>query len=141
MARPRKDKAPEPSTTAAKPSEVIEVISEKKLKALLNQARSSTKDIASITGEMREKIGYAKEHDHLHTGAFGLTRRLDRMEPEKLADFMDHFDHYFNVSGLAKRREQAQRLNFGPGDAESEEGDEDDGKVRQLRQPQREAAE
>jgi hypothetical protein len=125
-------KGDEPKSVEVKPSEVRDAITEKKLKALLNAARSTTKEVATLTGTIREKIAYAQEHDHLATGPFALIRRLDRMEPEKLADFMDSFEHYMDISGLDARRQQAQRLEFGPGkDADNEDGDDDN--VHHLR--------
>jgi hypothetical protein len=52
---------------------------------------------------------------------------LDRLSPEKLADFMEHFDHYFEASGLEERANSAQRLPMGDGAGEQEktEGEED----------------
>ena len=59
----------------------------------------------------------AKLTKHLHTGAFNLIRRLDKMKPGDLADFMEHFDHYFQASGLQERANSAPRLSIIDGPA------------------------
>ncbi len=116
------------TTEAKKGATLVEAISERKLKQLLSASRSSTKDIASLTGTMREKIAYAQEHDHLHTGAYAWIKRLDRMEPDKLAAHMDHFEHMMEISGLNARRAQVLSMSFGAGeqtDADDEQAEED----------------
>lgn len=127
-AKAKTAKAP-PAREKVKPSEAIGVCPEGKLKSLLTSARSTTKDVASLTGSLREKIAYAVENNHLHTKAFGVVRTLDRMEPEKLADFLDHFEHYMEVSGLNERAKSAQRLQFGPGGEEASDDDGEDGEA------------
>ncbi len=113
---------------AAKPSEVSPSISQQKLKALLASKRRATNDISEISGGLGSEIKTAIEENHLHRKAFGVICQLDRMEPEKLADFLDCFDHYLDISGLSDRAEQVQRLGLdgNAGDTEQEEGDEDD---------------
>lgn len=115
-----------PETDDVKPSETIQLISKGKLEALMRACRSGSKDVASINGTIREKIGYAKEHDHLHTGALAIVRKFDKMEPEALADLDAHLEHYKEVLGLNARIAQVQRLSFGPGkEPDDEEGDDE----------------
>lgn len=118
--------APAEETPAeqAKSSEVRVAISQKKLRALMSSARSATKDVSEKTGWIREKIGHAVENDHLHPKVFSLIRTLDRMEPEKLADYLDCLEHYLDISGLNQRAAQVTRLQFGPGASEAETGEE-----------------
>lgn len=127
MARAKTAKAPKDAK--AKPSEVLKAIPQGKLRSLLAAARSTTKDVASLTGTLREKIGHAVENDHLHAKAFSMVRTMDRMEPAKLADLLDHLEHYLDVSGLRERAASAPRLSFGPGE---EDGEEDEGNVTHL---------
>jgi hypothetical protein len=105
---------------------ILATISKRKLDNLLRVCRTGGKDIASINGTIREEIGNAKRNDHLHTGAFAMIRKLDKLEPQELANFMDYFDHYYDVSGLHARAESAPRMQFGPGEQTGgEEGDEE----------------
>lgn len=103
--------------------QVIKVISAKALTVLLKNSRSTAAEVASLTGTMREKIAYAKEKQNLHTGAFAVIKKLDKMEPEALRLFMDHFDHMFEISGLRARAESVHPMDFqeDEGSAEDEE--------------------
>lgn len=114
--------APAPSETARP------IISQGKLRSLMAAARSATKDIASVNGTIRERIGNAKEHDHLHTGVFSLIRKLDRMEPEDLAEYLQTMVVYLDSSGLNDRAAKVVRMEFGPGD--DDEDGEPEGNVR-----------
>lgn len=126
-----KSKAVTEVKAQAKAEDVVGLTGEKKLIALLRAAQSTTKDVASLTGTMREKIGYAKEHDHLHPGAFALIRRLYRMEPPALNSFMTHFDHYFVASGLQERADSAPSMGFGPGEDGKEQEEKGQGDEEQ----------
>ena len=98
---------------AAKPSEVRPATPQKKLRQLLAAARSAQKDIDEIAGGMGEEIKTAVEKHHLHRKAFNVVKMADRMEPEKLADFLDNLEHYLEVSGLNERAASAPRLGMG----------------------------
>jgi hypothetical protein len=117
MAKRRKT---EPAEPVAK--RVIEVIAEKHLKTLLSQCRGHEKNIAEYTGSLREKIAYAKDKQNLHTASFSTVRKLDKMEPEALALWFEHFDHMCDIAGLRKRAESAPSLL----DSADEEGDGDE---------------
>lgn len=117
-----------PKTTAAaqpesvKPSETRPAINERKLRELMKSARRAHADTAEINGGLGSEIKQAVENNHLHRKAFRLIVQLDRMEPEKLADFIDCFDHYFDISGLADRAKQVASL---PLQEETIEGEHD----------------
>lgn len=118
-------KSKKPGTKAVEQPEAKEpkarpAISQNKLKTLMAAARSTNKEVAELTGTLAQKIAVAVENDHLHKKAFGVIRMLDKMEPEKLADFLDCFDHYLDISGLEKRAESVARMDFGPGEEASE---------------------
>jgi hypothetical protein len=116
------------ATEAAAPSEVRKSISAPKLKSLLASARKATQNLTEISGSLGEEIKTAVDKHHLHRKAFSVIRQADRMEPEKLADFLDCLDHYLDISGLRDRAAQVQRMQFGPGGGASEPvgGDEDE---------------
>lgn len=102
------------------PAKIVrQVIAEKDLNTLLKRCRSAKNEMDEINGGLREKIAYAKEKSHLHTGAFGTIRKLDRMEPEALAEWLDHFNHMLDVSGLQARAEQVQALDLEDGEKEN----------------------
>lgn len=105
------------------------VISKKKLNQLLASARSTKNDIAEIAGTFGQEIKDAVEGNHLHRKAFSTTKMLDRMEPEKLAEFFYHFDRYIDLAGLRDRAATAPALGLPDGDGEDAE---EDGNVRQL---------
>jgi hypothetical protein len=92
------------------PNAARRVISEQKLKSLLKEDRSAKSDVDEIVGGIREKIAYAKEHNHLNTEVYGTIKKLDRKESEKLALWWDDFQHYMEISGLMKRIESVQKL-------------------------------
>jgi hypothetical protein len=123
MARPKKNQETEGATEQAKPSEVMKVISEKRLKSLLSKARAASADVSSINGTLREEIGVAVEKHGLHKKVFSTIRALDRLEPEKLREWLDTFEHYVDISGLAKRAEDVQPMQFGEGEGETEEAE------------------
>ena len=135
MAKKPKAKAEEQGgeSKAAKPSEVRPAITERKLKDLMRAARSANKDTAEINGVLGKKISSAVENDHLHRKAFNVIKMLDRMEPEKLADFLDCFDHYLDISGIEERAKSAPGFNMDPGEGEDE--GEDRGNVKPFPKP------
>ena len=129
MGRPRKPK-PEPEiealqAEAAKPKSAdtaIAVISAGKLKKLLASHRAAKRDSAQIAQALGAEIKEAVTNNHLHGGAFKLVAKLDKMEPEELSLFMDHFEHYYVSAGLEKRANSVMRMDLPEGDeAEGEE--------------------
>jgi hypothetical protein len=108
-------------------SEATPVISANRLKKLLGTHRAAVRDAAQIAQALGSELKEAQKNHHLHLGAFKLAAKLDKMEPEELRSFMDHFDYYYDASGLKKRADSVQRLPMGDDD----EG-EDDTNVAQF---------
>lgn len=143
---PKKSKEPEETKEDVKPSEVRASIGAKKLKSLMSAARSSAKDMSAISGTLGQKIAAAVENDHLHRKAFSVVRQADKLEPEKLAEFLDCLEHYLDISGLNERASKVQSMSFGPGgeagEDEAEEGEGRGGRtVRAFPRPSSVAAE
>ena len=131
-------KAPEADKPeAVKPGEVLQMVPEKPLLALLALDKRTKKQQSELAGEIGQKVGEICERYGTNRKALSVIRTLNRMEPEKLADFLDHFDYLLDVSGLEKRAADVQRLplNEPAGEADGEgAGDgapaaEGDGKV------------
>ena len=99
-------------------------IGEKKLRQLLKEAKSASQDAHEITSSLGGKIASAVENDHLHKKAFATLRMLDKMTPEKLADYWDTLLYYMDISGLDERAKSAPRLSLENG--KGEDGEEDD---------------
>ena len=93
------------------------------LNSLLRRCRSRSQQVQTIAGEIGEDIAKAAETKYLHRGAFAVTRKLDKMEPEKLAEFLVHFDHYLMEAGLRERAESVGELPI------SEVDDDGDGEA------------
>lgn len=115
-----------------KSSEVKKVISGSKLKNLMAAKRSAKKDTAEIAGQVGQMIRDACENNHLHRKAFGTICQLDAMEPEKVRDFLDHFEYYLDVSGIKKKAEAAPRLPMGDGPGEDEGEETEDSNVHKF---------
>lgn len=115
-----------------KPSEVKKMISGSKLKNLMSAKRSAKKDTAEISGQVGQMIRDAQENNHLHRKAFGTICQLDAMEPEKIRDFLDHFEYYLDVSGIKKRADAAPRLPMGDGAGEEDEEETEDTNVHKF---------
>lgn len=147
MGRPRKDgtpaakagtgakrgpkpKAETPKAHAATSSDVSRQITERKLKSLLRAATKTGEDMHELSGTLGNQIAQAVEHDHLHKKAFSVVRMLDRMSPEKLAEFFDSFDYYRDISGLQKKAESAPNFlgSAHQAEEETEEEESDDQK-------------
>jgi hypothetical protein len=102
-------------------SQISVLINAKQLSGLLKDNRSISKQTAELTGSLREKIAYSKEKHGLHTGAFAVLKRLDRMEPEAALEFMTHLEAYLDLSGVKKKMESVVRMNL---EGESDVGGE-----------------
>ncbi len=135
----RKKNGEDTATEQVKPSETRPAISQKKLRSLLNTARRVQKEISELAGGIGAEIKDAAETNYLHRKAFNVCKAADRMEPEKLADFLDCLDHYLDISGLRDRASKVTRMDF----EASDEAEDDDapGNVRQFAAPRGVAAE
>lgn len=114
--KPAADKAPvaERNTKLTSPAT---------LKSLLKSGRALKENLDELTSAHSAEVREAVDKKHLHKKAFGVIKMLDRMTAEKLADFMEHFDHYFEASGLEERANSAQRLPMGDGPVDEETRD------------------
>jgi hypothetical protein len=93
------------------------LINEAQLNSLLKHGRSTSKQVAELTGSHREKIAYAKDKHGLHTGAFAIIKRWDRKEPEALLEEYTHLQAYLDLSGIREKMESVARLDIGEGEA------------------------
>lgn len=119
----KRPKAQTETGGAAKPSEVRSAITQAKLRSLLKSARVAQKDINQIAGDLGAEVKNAVDKDYLHRKAFSVCKTADRMEPEKLADFLDCLDHYLDISGLRDRASKVQRMDFGSGEDGEDDGE------------------
>lgn len=121
--------APAPAQANPKIAADVKLITENNLKSLLRSINSLTKDKDKAVGSIREKIGYAKANQHLHTGAFAWIRKLDKMEPEEAALFLDHFGHMLIASGIQAKIDQVQDLPLSEpaSDDADDEGEDETG--------------
>jgi hypothetical protein len=103
---------------------VVKLISAPKLKSILSSTQKAKEDIAEITGPLGEEIKSAIEKHHLHRKAFNAIKSIYNAPPEKLREFKDHFDYYWEASGLEKKANSAPRLPMG--------AEEDESNVTQL---------
>lgn len=72
-------------------------VAPKQLVALIRDCHIKGKRIQSIAGEMGERVKNAVENGYLHRGAFGLMRRLYKMDETKRADFMRSIGLYMQI--------------------------------------------
>jgi hypothetical protein len=132
--------APEGAATGKDVSKMITAVA---LDRILKLDKRTKGQQAELAGELGSEIAKAVERFGTNRKALGIIRTLNRMEPEKLADFLDHFDYMLDVSGLEKRAEQVQRLPMdgakAPKDGADDEAEEgsvpaaDEGKVTRPR--------
>lgn len=126
----RKKADPPAPTTRATASEVVKMPSTKKLLSLLASGRQAYQDSRSIAGEFGALVKEMSENDNLHKKAFAWARMADRLEPEKLADLFDHFEHYCEVLGLNKRAKSVMRMDLNDDGKGEDDGETDvDGKI------------
>jgi hypothetical protein len=109
-------------TEQARPAEVLKVPSTAVLKRLMASARAMVKDLAEMRGTFAAEVKTAVQDHNLHKGAFGWVRTLDKKEPEALKEWMDHFEHYYETSGLRRRADSVVRMDLGDEEGAAEEG-------------------
>lgn len=137
---PRKAKAgakPGKETESVKPSEVLTMVPKGPLMSVLNLDKRTKKQQAELGGELGSKVGDMCERYGTNRKALGVVRMLNRMEIEKVADFLDHLDYLLDVSGLEEAANKVQRLPLNEkgeeeaddGEAGGEKAPEGDGKV------------
>jgi hypothetical protein len=69
----------------------------KQLVALLKDADTKSAKIASINGELRERIAEAVENGKLHKKAFSHARAVLRMSEEKRNEYLRHMTRYLEI--------------------------------------------
>lgn len=120
-AAPKSSPAPQAQTQPRGPNESRKMIPQQTLRTLLNTCKRLSDKAGTITGELGQEIASAANRHNFNRKAFNTIRMLDKMEPEKLADFIDEFEYMFDVSGLKKRAESVQRLALDDGDKDDEQ--------------------
>jgi hypothetical protein len=82
-------------------------ISSSNLKKLLKDCRGAQADADSIKEGLKDLLSTAENDYGLNKKIFALIRRLDKLEPEELAVWIETFDDYFVKSGLKARADSA----------------------------------
>lgn len=90
--------------------ETVRLISKNKLKSLLSSSQKAKEDCSEINGALGEEIKSAIEKNHLHRPAFNVIKRCYSWSPEKLREFWDHLNAYWEMSDLEKKADSAPRL-------------------------------
>jgi hypothetical protein len=99
------------------------LINSKQFGALIKAADQAKTKVASVNGEIGERIKHAVENANLHSGAFKSILKLYRMDQEKRDTFLRAFDAYRDIAGelnlfeehvgdiddLARKAEQEER--------------------------------
>lgn len=126
-AKPKK----ETSTDPVKPSEVLKMIPAGALDTILKLDKRTKNSQSELAGELGSAIAKACERYGTNRKALGIVRMLNRMEIEKVADFLDHLDYLLDVSGIEERASKVQKLPLEPKNEDDGEGDAPpaDGKV------------
>lgn len=88
-AKPEAQTEPEQSS-----SEEAVIISKSKLRALISELASHQAEMDEIRGTMGATVKNAVNDHNVHKGVLALTRRLRRMDAQKRAEFLFHFDRY-----------------------------------------------
>ena len=124
MARRKKDAEAEAPAPDAEEQQAAagKQIGARAFRALLKSCRQSKSEIEEISGAMGAEVKDAVEKFGLNRKAFGWIRQLDRMPPEKLAIFLDDFEHYLKISGLTRRAESAPSFDVDGGAEEEDSG-------------------
>lgn len=92
---------------------IYQLTAQATLLALLKTAKRVGEKMSGLSGELGAAVANAVEHKNLHRKAFSIIKQLDRMPPEKLAEFKAHFDHYWDKAGLEERVKDAPRMEMG----------------------------
>lgn len=74
--------------------ETSKIVNAKQFLALIKAADQAKTKVASINGEIGERIKTAVEDGHLHAGAFKLILKLSRQDEDKRDEFLRQSDIY-----------------------------------------------
>lgn len=103
------------------PKDIVGQIGANALKDLLKDARTASKKQTEISLAFSKKKAKAIEEMHLKPRVFAEIARLDRMEPEELAEHLSVRDYYMDISGLTERAASVNRLPMGDEHGERDE--------------------
>lgn len=111
--------------TAATSEDLTGLVPGETLRSLMTAKRKSKREVDKINGAIGERINKAIDDKHLNGPLFREMMRLDKMEPEELADYEAQRVYYMEQSGLTKRAADATgNLDFGAGEQDGEEAAE-----------------
>lgn len=100
-----------PATSAPVPRRVPErATSRAKVRSLLALNRTATENLSEVRDALNGAMTDAVQNHHLMKGPFGWIKKLDKMSPEKIRDWVDGFLYYYEVSGIEERANSAPRL-------------------------------
>jgi Enoyl-(Acyl carrier protein) reductase len=126
MAKARKaGREPRVKDDSVKPSDVLKLPAEAKLRSLLKNFKGAKGDRDECTGRMGNMVSQAVEKDHLDKFAFSQARAFERLSNRKLAVSLPHFLHYLEVFGVNARAAEQEEMFARP-----EIGERDDGPKR-----------
>lgn len=98
----------------------IRLVSQRDLRALMDQCINYENKAATATGHMGELVREYSEKKNLHRGAFAMAKKLCRMgqkDSGKLWLILAHFDDYRQKLGIDRMaKEQGQLLTAGTED-------------------------
>ncbi|WP_018407907.1 hypothetical protein [Methylocystis rosea] len=80
-------------------SETEKLVNKKQFGALIKAADQAKTKVASVNGEIGERIKHAVENGNLHAGAFKAILKLYRMDSEKRDAWLRSFDAYRDMAG------------------------------------------
>jgi len=108
---------------------ITKLVPKKTVNDLLDACREGQASIVEITTELGTHTREAQKKG-LHKKAFSTIKTCDKMTPEKLAEWKEHFDDMWVKSGLEARSKSAPRFEgMGKnGESEHEEESADDAK-------------
>jgi hypothetical protein len=94
--------------------EAVNTISQRDLRALVQQCSSYEDRAATANGHSGELIREAVQTKNLHRGAFAVIKRLHRMgriDSEKLRTMLEHLDDYRMKLGLDQMARAQRRFD------------------------------
>jgi hypothetical protein len=129
-----KGKKPKPdkkaAATAAAPKETVtakdvtSMIPAAVLKSILAKDKTTKKTQSELAGELGQKIADAVDRFGTNRKALATIRMLNRMEPEKVADYLDHLEYMLDISGIEDKAVDARKERLPMGDTPGEVEDE-----------------
>lgn len=107
-------------------SKTVQMISKGKLNSLLTELDDLKTQADRKVGAIRERIGQAKEKDHVHVKALAFLRNIRKMEAEEAALFRDTIALYMDHSGETERLDAVPEFNFVSGGRAVERAEPED---------------